>query len=575
MQQVLSADLQDQLTKGRQLLAELRDALTRFGANAADQAALAASIRQLDEFFLLVVVGEFNAGKSAFINALVGQTVLQEGVTPTTATIHVMKHGDRAGEEIGDDGLRVITAPADLLRDVHIVDTPGTNAVIREHERLTTDFVPRADLVLFVTSADRPFTESERAFLEAIRAWGKKIVVVINKVDIFERQADTDEVVGFVRTSAQRLLGLTPEIFPVSARLALRAKSGAPATWAASGFEALEASIAETLHESSRFRLKLANPLGVGQALARRYASIADERLTLLNDDVTVLDQIDRQLAVYTADLARGFELRMTAVEKVLVDMEARGHEYFEDTLRIGRVVDLLNRARVQKEFEERVVADAPKQIERRVAELIDWLIDQDFRQWQTVTTTVASRVRNHGSPALGAPDVGTFHADRTRLIDAVGREAQRVVDTYDKQREAEAIAEQARAAVTTAAAAGGAAVGLGTLVTLAASTAAADVTGILLASVVAALGFLVIPARRRKAKAELQQKVTALRERLTTALRTEFEQARDDSRARIEQAIAPYSRFVRAEHARWTEARTALVLLRDRAGTFRERLAA
>jgi small GTP-binding protein len=575
MQQVLSPDLQDQLARGRQLLAELRDALARFGANDADRAALAASIRQLDQFFLLVVVGEFNAGKSAFINALVGQPVLQEGVTPTTASIHVVKHGDRLTQEVDEHGLRVVSAPADLLRDVHIVDTPGTNAVIREHEQLTADFVPRADLVLFVTSADRPFTETERAFLETIRGWGKKIVVVINKIDIFERSADVDEVVSFVRASSQRLLGVTPEIFPVSARLAMRAKNGAPAAWPASGFEALETFIADTLHESSRFRLKLANPLGVGQALAHRYATIADERLTLLNDDVGVLDQVDRQLAVYTADLARGFELRMTEVEKVLVDMEARGHDYFEDTLRLGRVVDLLNRARVQKEFEERVVADAPRHIERRVAELIDWLIDQDFRQWQAVTTTVASRLRNHESRASGAPDVGTFHADRTRLIDAVGREAQRVVETYDKQREAEAIAEQARTAVTTAAAAGGAAVGLGTLVTLAASTAAADVTGILLASVVAALGFLVIPARRRKAKAEMQQKVTALRERLAAALRTEFERARDDSRTRIEQAITPYSRFVRAEHTRWTEARTVLARLRDRAGTFRERLAA
>ena len=61
-----------------------------------------------------------------------------------------------------------------LLRDIHIVDTPGTNAIIREHERITAEFVPRSDLVLFVTSADRPFTETERAFLEQIRGWGKK-----------------------------------------------------------------------------------------------------------------------------------------------------------------------------------------------------------------------------------------------------------------------------------------------------------------------------------------------------------------------------------------------------------------
>jgi hypothetical protein len=371
------------------------------------------------------------------------------------------------------------------------------------------------------------------------------------------------------------LLGITPEIFPVSARLALRAKQGEPSVWAASRFEPLERYIRDTLDEGSRFRLKLGNPVGVGQTLAHRYAAIAEERLALLDEDVALLDDIERQLAVHRSDMARGFELRMTAVEKVLVDMEARGHAYFEDTLRLGRVIDLLNRARVQKEFEERVVADAPRQIERSVSELIDWLIDQDFRQWQAVTSALVDRAKERGSRVLGAPDVGTFHTDRTRLIDAVGREAQRVVDTYDKRREAEAIADQARAAVTAAAAAGGAAVGLGTLITLAASTAAADVTGILLAGVVAAVGFLVIPARRRKAKREMQEKVSALRAKLAEALRSEFERAQQQSGSRIEEAVAPYSRFVRAERERFTEARTTLGSLRDQAGTFRDRLAA
>jgi small GTP-binding protein len=575
MQGILSAELQAQLNSGRQLLATLRAALTRFGASEADQAALASSIRQLDEFFLLVIVGEFNAGKSAFINALLGAPVLKEGVTPTTARIHALKYGDTVAHSVDEHGLDVSTAPAELLRQVHIVDTPGTNAIIREHEALTADFVPRADLVLFVTSADRPFTETERAFLETIRGWGKKIVIVVNKVDIFERSEELDEVIEFVRSSAQRLLGITPEIFAVSARLALRAKQGEPSVWADSRFEPLERYIRETLDEGSRFRLKLANPVGVGQSLAHRYAAIAEERLTLLEEDVALLEDIERQLAVHRSDLARGFELRMIAVEKVLVDMEARGHAYFEDTLRLGRVIDLLNRARVQKEFEERVVADAPRQIERAVSELIDWLIDQDFRQWQAVTSALVDRAKQRGSRMLGAPEVGTFHTDRTQLIDAVGREAQRVVDTYDKRREAEAIANQARDAVTTAAAAGGAAVGLGTLITLAASTAAADVTGILLASLVAAVGFLVIPARRRKAKLEMQEKVSALRFRLAEALRNEFERAQQQSRSRIEEAVAPYSRFVRAERERFTEARTTLRSLRDQAGTFRDRLAA
>ena len=83
------------------------------------------------------------------------------------------------------------------------MDTPGTNAVLREHEALTRDFVPRADLVLFVTSADRPYTESERAFLEALREWGKKVVVVLNKADLLETPEDVGQAsLAFVREQA-------------------------------------------------------------------------------------------------------------------------------------------------------------------------------------------------------------------------------------------------------------------------------------------------------------------------------------------------------------------------------------
>jgi predicted GTPase len=78
-----------------------------------------------------------------------------------------------------------------LLAELSIVDTPGTNAVIRQHEALTTHFIPRADLVLFVTSADRPFTESERAFMAQIRDWGKKVVLILTKL-ICCRSAETN-----------------------------------------------------------------------------------------------------------------------------------------------------------------------------------------------------------------------------------------------------------------------------------------------------------------------------------------------------------------------------------------------
>jgi small GTP-binding protein len=543
---LLSTTQDELLREERQVLARLRSALLRFNAAAEHQAALDRSIEQLDELFLLVIVGEFNSGKSAFINALVGANVAAEGVTPTTAQINVLQYGEAASRQVKDSNLHVITAPAPILRDIHIVDTPGTNAIVREHEAITQQFVPRSDLVLFVTSADRPFTETERAFLEQVRAWGKKVVIVINKIDILS-PPQVEEVRTFVADNARVLLGFSPEIFPVSARLALKAKQGEPAAWAASRFEALESYIATSLDAPGRIQLKLLNPLGVGASLTERHAAIVRERMALLTEDFTTLEEVERQLAVYQEDLSRDFEFRMADIHKILLEMESRGQDYFDDTLRIGRMFDLLNRSRIQQDYATRVVGDAPAQIERKVGELVDWLVAADLRQWQGVTKHLAERRRQYKDRIVG-DDAGQFHYDRTRLIDATTRATQRVVDSYDSRREAQAIADNARNAVAATAAAGAGALGLGAAVTALASTAAADITGMLMASVLAAIGFFILPAKRQKAKDEMRRKMADVRERLTDALRKQLAQEIQNSANRITEGIGPYSRFIRSE---------------------------
>ena len=551
---ILDPAEQELVREERRILNDLRASLIRFGASDENLAPLEQSIAQLDELFLLVVVGEFNAGKSAFINALAGTRVMEEGVTPTTAQVTPVR-----------------------LDDINIVDTPGTNAVIREHEEITSGFVPRADLVLFVTSADRPFTETERAFLEQIRDWGKKVVVVINKVDILSTAKELDEVRSYVADNARRLLGVTPEIFPVSAKMAFRAKNGEPQLWSSSGFEALERYIRTTLDSSARMRLKLQNPLGVGAALIDRYSAATRDRLGMLQSDFTLLEDVESQLAGFERDMAREFEGRMATVDNVLLEMERRGHDYFDDTMRLGRVMDLLNRSRVQEGFERQVVADAPQQIEKRVNELIDWMVDADFRQWQRITRHLSDRRREFRDRIVGTvrddEESRPFHDERRRMVETVGGAAQTVVETYDRRREASELADGARNAVAAAAAAGAGAVGLGTLIAAAASTAAADITGILLASVIAALGFFIIPAKRKQAKAEMRAKIADVRERLSQALRTQFEGEIGRSTARMRESIAPYSRFVRAEGDKLRETDARLAQLRTDLGNVRRQV--
>jgi small GTP-binding protein len=542
------------LKEERRLMNDLQMTLVKFDVESEDEESLRHSIQQLDELFLVVVVGEFNSGKSAVINALLGQKALEEGVLPTTTQIHQIRFSQVPERSVLGDGQIVLTFPIEFLSEMTIVDTPGTNAVIRKHEAITTHFIPRSDLVLFVISADRTFTESERVFLERIRNWRKKVVFVINKIDILEGDQEIAQVENYVRENAHLLLGILPEVFSISARAALRAKQGESDLWDKSRFVSFERYIHNTLDESSRLLLKLLNPLGVGSHLVDKYLKKADSRIVSLKTDFDMLADVEAQLALYKEDMQRNFRFRMGDIEKILFEIEKRGQVFFDETFRLGRVFDLVSKTRVQQEFERQVVADAPQRIEEKVNDLIDWMVEFDLRQWKTVTEHLSGRCHEHKDRIVGDIGPGSFQYDRERLIEAVAREARRVVESYDKREESKAIAEHARLAVAASAALGASALGLGALVTALATTAAADVTGVVMAGVIATLGLFIIPAKRRQGKTKLSEKIAGVRTQLIQTLRDQFEKEIDHSIERIQEAIAPYTRFVRAEREKMLE---------------------
>jgi len=526
LRKLLSEEQDTILKEEREQLQGLLLILARLDAPTKDIFPLQQALRQLEELFLLVVVGEFNAGKSAFINALLGERLLPEGVTPTTTQIQILRYGEEIGQSWEGDIL-AFTYPADWLRDINLVDTPGTNAVIRRHQELTEEFIPRSDLVLFVTSADRPFSESERIFMERIRAWGKKVVMVVNKIDILEGKAEVAQVLDFVEQNVRALLGLAPQIFPVSAKLALQAKEAATQErqqelWSASRFGPLERFILETLDERERIRLKLESPLGVADRQTARYLEVARNRLALLEEDFATIETVETQLSLYEEDMRRDFKYHLSHVDNVLHEMVARGMDFFDETVRLTRIFDLLNTERLRGEFERRVVADTVNRVEAHVGELIDWMVEKDFQQWQAVMEYLNRRSAQHEGRIVG-PIGGRFERNRQALLASVGRAAQRVVRSYDKEREAQELARSIQSAVAQTALVQVGAIGLGALLVKLLATALADVTGVLAAGVVAALGLYIIPARRRRAKRQLQQRVNDLRQQLNGVLTRQF----------------------------------------------------
>lgn len=574
---ILSDEARRVLAEERAALGRLRELLATQRAAEDDLQLIRQAELDLDELFLLVVVGEFNAGKSAFINALVGERLMPEGVTPTTAAITRLRFGPaRAEQRVG--ALVEVSHPLELLREVAIVDTPGTNAVLREHEEITSHFVPRADLVLFVTSADRPFTETERAFMERIRAWGKKIVVVLNKADLLSGEQELQDQLRFVRQNVERLVGFTPQVFPVSAKLALAAKSEAePAAraelWARSRFEPLEQLVAGTLDEQSRVQLKLATPLGVAERVSRTYLLAAEDKLSLLAEDIELADSVERQLALYREDMRRDFEHRVQGLDNILHEMTVRGLEHLDETLRIGNVVGLFRQKEVRQEFERVVVADTPERIDRAAQDLIDWMVDQDLKLWRAVTEQVERRRR---ASTLGGPAErlsGSFEYDRRALLGSLGATARDVIQRHDHRREAAQLAQSVKEAVTQATLLEAGALGLGAVTMAIVGSAAADVTGLFAASILAGLGLWILPRKRSQAKEQFRKRTETLRTRLVTALRDEFGRELERGIQRITDALAPYDRFVRGEHERTTRFRADLQAALEQLWALRSRI--
>jgi hypothetical protein len=156
-------------------------------------------------------------------------------------------------------------------------------------------------------------------------------------------------------------------------------------------------------------------------------------------------------------------------------------------------------------------------------------------------------RSQQHADQIVGK--VGSdFEFNRQNLIASVGREAQRVVDSYDPETESLKLAQQVQNALVQTAAVEAGALGLGAILVAVLHTTLLDVTGLLGAGALAALGFYVLPYRRNRLKQELREGIDALRQQLNETLTRQFERELTDGMQRMREAIAPYTRFVRVE---------------------------
>ncbi len=176
---------------------------------------------QLEAPFTFVIVGEVKAGKSSFINALLDtdREICKVAPSPMTDTIQQIVYGNEEKIEIINPYLKKIFQPVEILKEIAIVDTPGTNTIVEHHQEITEKFIPYSDLIVFVFEAKNPYRQSSWEFFDYINAeWHRKIIFVLQQKDLLPEADLRINYNGVVEHAIKKGIE-NPNVFAVSAKL--------------------------------------------------------------------------------------------------------------------------------------------------------------------------------------------------------------------------------------------------------------------------------------------------------------------------------------------------------------------
>lgn len=292
--------------------------------------------------FLMVLVGPFGSGKSSVINALLGSEVLEVGPIPTTDHIVILRSGpDVQRSRAGD--IETVFHPEPLLENLSLVDTPGLESVFRTHDEVTRRFLHRADIVLLVMIATQVLTASNLEYLQALKVYGKRVIVVVNQVDVLDEE-EREQVREFVLEQCRQQLGVEPKIWLVSARQALAAQREEPRdeiVWDESGFADIEEYIKETLGDAERIRQKLVTPVQISQNVTNAALTLVHTQQATLDVHRKTLENIEAQIQKARQEQAHTVDDALDDIAKQWDDVIRRGSEAIGDQFQFSRGISL------------------------------------------------------------------------------------------------------------------------------------------------------------------------------------------------------------------------------------------
>jgi small GTP-binding protein len=509
-------------------------------------------LRDIREPLLFVVVGEVKVGKSSLLNALFGQEFAKVDVLPATDRVYIFRHGAEEKSVEVSAQLTERYLPIPFLQDFNVVDTPGTNTMVPEHQTITEGFVPRADIVLFVFSVTNPWSQSGWQLLDLVqKKWLKNVVFVLQQADL--RDSSEIEVIHrHLQDTAMRKLGFAPPIFSVSARKALLARTTGidkDQLWRESGFGPLEEQINRMVTESGVRFIKLQSTASTTGVILNEVADEIHGSMETIARDEQHLGRVNEFLQVRKDQTLRQVAGFLRGVEQACRECARQGTRLLEEKLSFWKTWRLVwSREQWQHDFQTEVEAKLRQTVEPQVENAVQ-LLETDLRGlWPQLQDAIEAQFASEGKTRM-RKTIPDFARQRRELLQSIELTlVERVAGKAVEEQLARMFRETAAWLRLPAGIA--AAGGIITVIVAMSSAAVADVTGMLAASA-AIIGTIVAFTQRKKILAAYEREMETKRLELVHAIEEQMNHAIDLFYKEISVAFEPLAAFCTAERKR------------------------
>jgi len=376
-------------------------------------------LSNLEDPFLFVVVGEVNAGKSTLLNALFGEDFCNADVIPTTDRIAFFKYGEEVHEfEFSEDIVEVFR-PNGFLRDFNIVDTPGTNSIESGHQQITEQFLPMADLAIFVFSVTNPWGATTWDFLDRIHhQWKKKIIFVLQQCDL-RTEEEVAAILEHLQKTAHHRFGQHFPTFAVSAKqafLARTASEGNEPLAEASQIGALERYISGVVESSEPRLVKLIHAWRASCYVLGEVKEKLGAASEIIRADTELLSELEPACRIQQQRTMRKCEPLFEAFDQSFMAAGIQAEPLLDSEFRIVSV--LLPRRQCAEEIEGLIFATTMKAVRRSVGAGAEAVREDVQHLWERVS----HEMQEHFNLELSVGEDGSpdWSASHKRIQDEV-----------------------------------------------------------------------------------------------------------------------------------------------------------